>query len=104
MRSENGEILANTKSQFIWDDSHLVQEIDYKNNRTYSYIYSHPNSYKPLAQLEFAKDSMNYFPIQTLSVRKISRTKMFNEIYRNDKYVIEEYSEDVLYHEYDTTQ
>ncbi|WP_373819946.1 hypothetical protein [Glaesserella sp.] len=25
----------------------------------YSYIYSHPNSYEPLAQLHFAKNSAN---------------------------------------------
>ncbi|MDO4430685.1 MAG: RHS repeat-associated core domain-containing protein [Lonepinella koalarum] len=59
VRSENGEILANTQKQFIWDGSHLVQEIDHKTNRTYCYIYSHPNSYEPLAQLEFAKNSKN---------------------------------------------
>ncbi|MDY3333316.1 MAG: RHS repeat-associated core domain-containing protein, partial [[Actinobacillus] rossii] len=44
---------------FIWDGSHLVQEIDHKTNRTYCYIYSHPNSYEPLAQLVFAKNSKN---------------------------------------------
>ena len=43
--------------EFIWDGSHLVQEIDHKTNRTYCYIYSHPNSYEPLAQLVFAKNS-----------------------------------------------
>ena len=59
MRSENGEILANTQKQFIWDGSHLVQEINHKTNRTYCYIYSHPNSYEPLAQLVFAKNSKN---------------------------------------------
>ncbi|MDO4430687.1 MAG: RHS domain-containing protein [Lonepinella koalarum] len=36
-----------------------MQEIDHKTNRTYSYIYSHPNSYEPLAQLIFAKNSKN---------------------------------------------
>ena len=45
--------------EFIWDGSHLVQEIDHKTNRTYCYIYSHPNSYEPLAQLHFAKNSKN---------------------------------------------
>ncbi len=35
----------------------MVQEIDHKTNRTYCYIYSHPNSYEPLAQLVFAKNS-----------------------------------------------
>lgn len=42
---------------------------------------------------------MDYFPIQNLSERKISRTKIFNETYRNDKYVIGEYLEDFLYYE-----
>ncbi|MDG6310869.1 RHS repeat-associated core domain-containing protein, partial [Glaesserella parasuis] len=59
VRSENGEILANTQKQFIWNGSHLVQEIDHKTNRTYRYIYSHPNSYEPLAQLVFVKNSKN---------------------------------------------
>ncbi|MEJ9335602.1 RHS domain-containing protein, partial [Gallibacterium anatis] len=54
---ENGKILANSQVEFIWDGSHLVQEIDHKTDRTFSYIYSHPNSYEPLAQLEFAKDN-----------------------------------------------
>lgn len=36
-----------------------MQEIDHKTNRTYRYIYSHPNSYEPLAQLVFAKDNEN---------------------------------------------
>ncbi|OOF83422.1 hypothetical protein BKG92_03255 [Rodentibacter ratti] len=30
-----------------------------ENDRTFSYIYSPPNSYEPLAQLEFAKDNEN---------------------------------------------
>ncbi|MGX2951368.1 hypothetical protein ACWIUA_10775 [Ursidibacter sp. B-7004-1] len=34
-----------------------MQEIDNKTHRTFSYIYSRPNSYEPLAQLEFAKNS-----------------------------------------------
>ena len=54
---ENGKILADSQVEFIWDGSHLVQEIDHKNNRTFSYIYSHSTSYEPLAQLEFAKDN-----------------------------------------------
>ena len=56
-RLESGENLQETN--FIWDGSHLVQEIDHKTNRTYCYIYSHPNSYEPLAQLHFAKNSKN---------------------------------------------
>ncbi|MEH8069830.1 RHS repeat-associated core domain-containing protein [Gallibacterium anatis] len=64
MRLENGKILAKSQVEFIWDGSHLVQEIHKsdgkngtENDRTFSYIYSHPNSYEPLAQLEFAKDN-----------------------------------------------
>ncbi|MFU2078906.1 RHS repeat domain-containing protein, partial [Avibacterium endocarditidis] len=30
---------------------------EHKADRTFTYIYSHPNSYEPLAQLEFAKDN-----------------------------------------------
>ena len=51
VRSKNGEFLSETKTQFIWDGSHLVQEINHKTDRTFSYIYSHPNSYEPLAQI-----------------------------------------------------
>ena len=43
--------MPETKTQFIWDGSHLVQEINHKTDRTFSYIYSHPNSYEPLAQI-----------------------------------------------------
>ncbi|UXN36548.1 RHS domain-containing protein [Avibacterium paragallinarum] len=57
VRLENGEILAESQVEFIWDGSHLVQEIEYKTDRTFTYIYSHPNSYEPLAQLAFAKDN-----------------------------------------------
>ncbi|MGX2951649.1 hypothetical protein ACWIUA_12255, partial [Ursidibacter sp. B-7004-1] len=42
---------------------------------------------------------MDYFPIQTLSERKISSTKIFNDTYRNDKYIIGEYLDDFLYYE-----
>ncbi|WP_404800533.1 RHS repeat domain-containing protein [Avibacterium paragallinarum] len=55
VRLENGEVLPNTQKQFIWDGSHLVQEIEHKTDRIFTYIYSHPNSYEPLAQLAFAK-------------------------------------------------
>ncbi|WP_228063604.1 MULTISPECIES: RHS repeat-associated core domain-containing protein [unclassified Pasteurella] len=57
VRLENGKILADSQIEFIWDGSHLVQEIEHKTDRTFSYIYSHPNSYEPLAQLEFARDN-----------------------------------------------
>ncbi|OOF38388.1 hypothetical protein BKK49_09790 [Rodentibacter rarus] len=57
VRLENGKILVDSQVEFIWDGSHLVQEIEHKTDRTFSYIYSHPNSYEPLAQLEFAKDN-----------------------------------------------
>ncbi|MCU0107959.1 RHS repeat domain-containing protein, partial [Rodentibacter caecimuris] len=40
---------------FVWDGSHLVQEIQkgknaQENDRTFTYIYTHPDSYEPLAQ------------------------------------------------------
>ncbi|MEH8046162.1 RHS domain-containing protein [Gallibacterium anatis] len=57
VRLENGKILANSQVEFIWNGSHLVQEIEHKTDRTFTYIYSHPNSYEPLAQLVFAKDN-----------------------------------------------
>ncbi|MFZ7143538.1 hypothetical protein ACLSY0_10805 [Avibacterium avium] len=33
VRLENGEVLPNTQKQFIWDGSHLVQEIEHKTDR-----------------------------------------------------------------------
>ena len=54
-RLENGENLQETR--FVWDGSHLVQEENA--NSKYSYIYTHPSSYEPLAQLAFAKNSAN---------------------------------------------
>lgn len=72
VRSKNGEILENSRTKFVWDGSHLVQEIKYadstsengnntqnsrnnqngeKTDRTFSYIYSHPSSHEPLAQI-----------------------------------------------------
>ncbi|MDK9431526.1 RHS repeat-associated core domain-containing protein, partial [Gallibacterium anatis] len=59
VRLENGEVLPNTQKQFIWDGSHLVQEIEHKTDRTFTYIYSHPSSYEPLAQLAFSKGNEN---------------------------------------------
>ena len=60
-------------TQFIWDGSHLVQEIRTgnhqqnaeKTDRTFTYIYTHPDSYEPLAQCykesENAQHTVNYF-------------------------------------------
>ena len=38
-------------TEFVWDGSHLVQEINRENDRTFSYIYRSPQSYEPLAQV-----------------------------------------------------
>ena len=51
VRSENGAFLAHTTTEFMWDGSHLVQEINRENDRTFSYIYRSPQSYEPLAQV-----------------------------------------------------
>ncbi|WP_284692484.1 type VI secretion system tip protein TssI/VgrG [Aggregatibacter actinomycetemcomitans] len=51
VRSENGAFLAHTMTEFMWDGSHLVQEINRENDRTFSYIYRSPQSYEPLAQV-----------------------------------------------------
>ncbi|ACS96696.1 type IV secretion protein Rhs [Aggregatibacter aphrophilus NJ8700] len=60
-------------TQFIWDGSHLVQEIRTgnhqqnaeKTDRTFTYIYSEPGSYEPLAQCykdgDNAEHTINYF-------------------------------------------
>ncbi|WP_167509589.1 hypothetical protein [Actinobacillus vicugnae] len=61
------------QTEFVWDGSHLVQEIDHKVDRTYTYIYSHANSYEPLAQIytENGEQVVNYFHCDQL----VSRVK-----------------------------
>ena len=72
VRSKNGEFLSETKTQFIWDGSHLVQEINRKTDHTFSYIYSHPNSYEPLAKCykesENAQHTVNYFHCDQIGI------------------------------------
>ena len=72
VRSKNGEFLSETKTQFIWDGSHLVQEINHKTDRTFTYIYTHPDSYEPLAQCykesENAQHTVNYFHCDQIGV------------------------------------
>ncbi len=67
-------------TQFIWDGSHLVQEIRTgnhqqnaeKTDRTFTYIYTHPDSYEPLAQCykesENAQHTVNYFHCDQIGV------------------------------------
>ena len=57
-QSENGAYLTHTTTEFVCGRSHLVQDICKgsqqsagKTDRTFSYIYSHPNSYEPPAQI-----------------------------------------------------
>ena len=66
--NKQGEKQCHT--QFIWDGSHLAQEIHKRKNsaetdRTFTYIYTHPDSYEPLAQCykesENAQHTVNYF-------------------------------------------
>ncbi|WP_279571800.1 hypothetical protein [Volucribacter amazonae] len=43
--------MEESRIEFIWDGSHLLQEKHHKTDCTYQYIYSHPASYEPLAQV-----------------------------------------------------
>ena len=73
--NKQGEKQCHT--QFIWAGSHLVQEIRKgKNNeetdRTFTYIYTHPDSYEPLAQCykegDNAEHTVNYFHCDQIGV------------------------------------
>ncbi|OBY54826.1 bacteriophage T4 gp5 trimerisation domain-containing protein, partial [Aggregatibacter aphrophilus] len=67
-------------TQFIWDGSHLVQEIRTgnhqqnaeKTDRTFTYIYSEPGSYEPLAQCykdgDNAEHTINYFHCDQIGI------------------------------------
>ena len=67
-------------TQFIWDGSHLVQEIRTgnhqqnaeKTDRTFTYIYSEPGSYEPLAQCykedDNAEHTVNYFHCDQIGI------------------------------------
>ena len=39
------------QTRFAWDRSHLLQEINSASRYTYTYIYTNPDSYEPLAQV-----------------------------------------------------
>ena len=73
--NKQGEKQCHT--QFIWAGSHLVQEIRKgKNNEetdcTFIYIYTHPDSYEPLAQCykerENAQHTVNYFHCDQIGI------------------------------------
>ena len=78
--NKQGEKQCHT--QFIWAGSHLVQEICKGKNgeetdRTFTYIYTHPDSYEPLAQCykegDNAEHTVNYFHCDQIGVpRKIN--------------------------------
>ncbi|WP_143530628.1 RHS repeat-associated core domain-containing protein, partial [Rodentibacter sp. Ppn85] len=69
------------QTTFVWDGSHLVQEIQkgknsQENDRTFTYIYRHPNSYEPLAQCIDRRDEhgnrieqeINYFHCDQIGI------------------------------------
>ena len=73
--NKQGEKQCHT--QFIWAGSHLVQEIRKGKNgaetdRTFTYIYTHPDSYEPLAQCykesENAQHTVNYFHCDQIGI------------------------------------
>ena len=61
-------------TQFIWDGSHLVQEIRTGNHQqnAFTYIYSEPGSYEPLAQCykdgDNAEYTINYFHCDQIGI------------------------------------
>ena len=90
--NHKGEPIIQT--EFIWDSSHLVQEVQHlpnsqsiqnsKNRQIFSYIYTHPNSYEPLAQCVENKDengnklnaTINYFHCDQIGiVREMTNEK-----------------------------
>ncbi|WP_150539437.1 RHS repeat domain-containing protein [Actinobacillus vicugnae] len=85
VRSENKKFLT---TEFVWDGSHLVQEIDHKTDRTYNYIYSHPNSYEPLAQVytENGEQVVNYFHCDQIGVPREMTDSQGNIIWRGNYY------------------
>ena len=76
--NKQGEKQCHT--QFIWAGSHLVQEIRKgnhqqnaeKTDRTFTYIYTHPDSYEPLAQCykegDNAEHTVNYFHCDQIGI------------------------------------
>ena len=73
--NKQGEKQCHT--QFIWAGSHLVQEIRKGKNgeetdRTFTYIYTHPDSYEPLAQCykedENTQHTVNYFHCDQIGI------------------------------------
>ena len=50
-RLKDGEVLGSLENQtrFVWDGSHLLQEVQLDGR--YTYIYTDPDSYEPLAQV-----------------------------------------------------
>ncbi|WP_150538443.1 RHS repeat domain-containing protein, partial [Actinobacillus vicugnae] len=75
-------------TEFVWDGSHLVQEIDHKTDRTYNYIYSHLNSYEPLAQVynEGDKQVVNYFHCDQIGVPREMTGSQGNIIWKGSYY------------------
>ena len=73
--NKQGEKQCHT--QFIWAGSHLVQEIRKGKNgeetdRTFTYIYTHTDSYEPLAQCykegDNAEHTVNYFHCDQIGI------------------------------------
>ena len=50
-RLKDGEVSGSLEEEtrFVWDGSHLLQEIH--SDGRYTYIYTNPDSYEPLAQV-----------------------------------------------------
>ena len=46
---EDGGIMQTDRIEFVWDGSHLLQEIHA--DRTHTYVYTDADSYEPLAQI-----------------------------------------------------
>ncbi|WP_244298034.1 RHS repeat domain-containing protein [Actinobacillus vicugnae] len=65
-----------------------MQEIDHKADRTYNYIYSHPNSYEPLAQVytENGEQVVNYFHCDQIGIPREMTDSQGNIIWKGSYY------------------
>ena len=74
-RLKNGEVSGSLEEEtrFVWDGSHLLQEA--RSDGSYTYIYTDPDSYEPLAQVRDwtteegeSKQEINYFHCDQIGI------------------------------------
>ncbi|WP_456090329.1 RHS repeat domain-containing protein [Neisseria sp.] len=79
------------ETRFVWDGSHLLQEV-YPDGR-YTYIYTAPDSYEPLAQVHNrtneegeSKQEINYFHCDQIGIPREMTDKDGNLLWFGDYY------------------